>query len=306
MVTAPPEGANVLANTIQPTPSRRRSGAIRPMMETKQSPFRMIAKKLAGKRIGEFVRERRCIRYHLEELQDKGWQQSLLTGESVDNTGPVPWITYPAMAFLKGIITSDLKVFEYGCGNSSLWWSNRVSSVISVEHSVAWAEVVSKRAPPQLRIVLKQMNEAVEPSLVPMIAQFFATNPELPTSGHREHDVDNGLLCQEFAAYATEIGKYGPEHFDVVVIDGMARGLCAWMATKYIKKSGFIVFDNSDRWQYNCAFKILAEHGFKRIDFHGPGPGRAIDWCTTIYLRSLDTIPSVGELNVGEEADLGW
>ena len=89
-----------------------------------------------------------------------------------------------------------------------------------------------------MRVVLKQMNDVADPGLLPVADAFFARNPDLPTSGHPPHDVDSGLLCREFVAYATEIGRHGKGHFDVVVIDGMARGLSTWMAVNYIKTTG--------------------------------------------------------------------
>ena len=50
----------------------------------------------------------------------------------------------------------------------------------------------------------------------------------------------------------------------------MARGLSTWMAVNYIKDNGFIIFDNSDRWQYNFTSKFY-QFSFKRINFHGWG-----------------------------------
>ena len=75
----------------------------------------------------------------------------------------------------------------------------------SVEHDARWAEKVSNRAPPRLRVVLKQMNDVADPGLLPVADAFFARNPDLPTSGHPPHDVDSGLLCREFVAYGPKL-----------------------------------------------------------------------------------------------------
>lgn len=36
-----------------------------------------------------------------------------------------------------------MKIFEYGSGNSTLWWSEKVDSIISVEHDKQCFEKVS-------------------------------------------------------------------------------------------------------------------------------------------------------------------
>jgi hypothetical protein len=54
---------------------------------------------------------------------------------SVDADGqPIPWITYPAIEFLKQLDFSDKTVFEYGCGGSTVFWGRVAASVTSVEH----------------------------------------------------------------------------------------------------------------------------------------------------------------------------
>jgi len=67
-------------------------------------------------------------------LTKRGWFQSL-DGVPRNNEGPVPWITYPAFRQLQRMIKPGLKVFEYGCGASSLWWADHAAEVTSVEHT---------------------------------------------------------------------------------------------------------------------------------------------------------------------------
>lgn len=51
---------------------------------------------------------------------------------------PVPWYTYPAIDFIKQLDLSDKTVFEYGCGNSSVFWGGTAEKVISVESDEKW------------------------------------------------------------------------------------------------------------------------------------------------------------------------
>lgn len=63
---------------------------------------------------------------------------------SVDRAGqPIPWYTYPATEFLSHLDLSLFKVFEYGSGNSTLWWSRRVEKVTSVEDDEAWFKKIT-------------------------------------------------------------------------------------------------------------------------------------------------------------------
>src|SRR2546423_6005291 len=53
-----------------------------------------------------------------------GYLKSAAAMRSIDAAGnPLPWITYPAIEFLKQLDLSDKTVFEYGCGGGApLFW----------------------------------------------------------------------------------------------------------------------------------------------------------------------------------------
>ena len=68
-------------------------------------------------------------------LGPKGWFESVRTRESVDGSGPCPWITYPALKVLGRIIRPNYRVLECGSGSSSLWWRARVRELVTVAHA---------------------------------------------------------------------------------------------------------------------------------------------------------------------------
>lgn len=81
-------------------------------------------------------------------LREKGWFQSERRGVPVDYNGePTPWYTYPMIDFLEPRLGGTLRVFEYGGGYSTLWYADRVASVVAVEDSKKWAEIVTERLP---------------------------------------------------------------------------------------------------------------------------------------------------------------
>jgi hypothetical protein len=69
-------------------------------------------------------------------------------GESVDaHLKPIPWYTYPAIEYLKQIDFSDKAVFEFGSGNSTLFWAQRCKTIVSVEDNVAWYDTIRPQCP---------------------------------------------------------------------------------------------------------------------------------------------------------------
>ena len=172
--------------------------------------------------------------YREGPLKDDGWFRSFREKESVDAQGnPIPWITYPAIEFLDKRINKQLSVFEYGCGNSTLWWASRVKEVISVEHDKRWYEKFAPIVPRNVTI--------------------------------------NHVALEYGGAYAKEIAAY-KKQFDIIVIDGRDRVNCAISALDSIKSNGVIIFDNSDRREYERGMKLLQHNGFRKIEFIGMCP----------------------------------
>lgn len=230
----------------------------------------------------------------LEAFRDQyltltGWLRSVAQREIVDLDGPVPWFTYPASRFLARIVRQDWKVFEYGAGASSVWWAARVDEVASVEHNVEWVERVRAMAP--------SATIATAPEGAPVLAEgaddigaFFDLGLHEILTQDEGHNQRSGLHWRPFAGYASQIAAYPKGSFDVIVVDGMARSLTAWMASRWLKPEGLIVFDNSDRDTYKPGYELLLKAGFVRIDFWGPGPLNPYEWCTSIFVRSLKAL----------------
>ena len=74
-------------------------------------------------------------------LKESGWLKSRNAGVPVDKQDrPLPWFTYPSIDFLKDRVSKEMDVFEYGAGNSTLWWADRVGQVVTCEHDENWYE----------------------------------------------------------------------------------------------------------------------------------------------------------------------
>ena len=99
-------------------------------------------------RLGKILRVMQIL------LARRGYWQSLVQGLPVDaQSGPLPWMTYPAIDHLSRLDFSGADVLEYGCGNSSLWWAARAAQVTSVEGRAEWATQMRAKAPANLQIL---------------------------------------------------------------------------------------------------------------------------------------------------------
>lgn len=89
-------------------------------------------------------------------LSASGWLNSIRLGRPVNAEGlPIPWYTYPAIDFLDQIVKPDWSVFEWGSGNSTLWWSSKVKSVVSVEDDQKWYHDVAGRVPANTKVLYR-------------------------------------------------------------------------------------------------------------------------------------------------------
>jgi hypothetical protein len=215
-------------------------------------------------------------------LQEHGWFNDF----PCDEEGITPWMTFPAIAFLKDILSKETKVFEYGCGYSTIFFNNNVGETVSVEHDIGWVERV-KSTVPDANIHVVDQNAKVHDDAEILVNEFIQ-NFVQTCSDDRDHDVRHGLINNEFAGYASTIFNYPKGYFDVIVVDGMARALSGVLAVERARDDTLIILDNSDRWQYNNLQQYLIDKGYKRIDFWGPGWNNYHAWCTSIFCKDFN------------------
>lgn len=72
---------------------------------------------------------------------------------------PIPWYTYPAVEFFGQLDARGLRIFEFGCGHSSLFWAHKGADVFAVEHDRAWFEKMSAMSARLKQLVLRESIE---------------------------------------------------------------------------------------------------------------------------------------------------
>ena len=185
-------------------------------------------------------------------LHDYGWWKSYKKGLPIDKDGnPIPWITYPFIEFINGRLNKILEVFEWGSGNSTLWYASKVKALTSVEHDKKWFEKIKNSMPDNVKIFYQ----------------------ELAYGG-------------KYSKYPNIIGK----NFNIIIVDGRDRVNCLRNAIDAITKDGVIILDDSERKQYKKGIHFLVKNEFKRIDFWGFSPGLFYRKCTSIFYKSKNCL----------------
>jgi hypothetical protein len=103
-------------------------------------PFKRAAKRLHRSRATPVHWPRAARVCHILTI-DYGYLKTVARNECVDADGhPIPWYTYPALEYIRQLDFRHRAVFEYGSGNSTLFWSAIAGQVVSVEHDREWFE----------------------------------------------------------------------------------------------------------------------------------------------------------------------
>lgn len=78
-------------------------------------------------------------------LWDFGFFNTVDLHKPVDKyLNPIPWLSYPSIEFLNRLDYSKKTIFEFGAGNSSLYFSNLGAKVFSVEDNADWYKELIK------------------------------------------------------------------------------------------------------------------------------------------------------------------
>jgi len=190
--------------------------------------------------------------YKNSQLSEEGWFRSYFERRPCDLEGkPLPWMTYAFIRFISKRINSEMTIFEYGCGSSTLWWADRVQKVISCEHDKDWYEKMIVNLPDNVQL--------------------------------------NYISLKYNGEYSKKILEYQNE-FDIIVIDGRDRVNCALNCINALKRDGVIIWDDTSRSCYQEGYDFLVKHHFKRLDLEGMSPGNLNLSSVSIFYRDNNCV----------------
>lgn len=178
---------------------------------------------------------------------ETGWLTSYSKKEPVDSSNkPLPWMTLSFIKFIEPRLTTDFSVFEYGSGNSTLYFSSKVKSVTSLEHNREWLDKTKSK---------------------------IAANVEL---------IFNEFPSNEYSA---SIGRTGHK-YDIIIDDAMDRVNVIHSSIQSLTERGVFILDDSEREEYKIGIDYLLNNGFKKLDFWGLAPGVLFNKCTTVFYKT--------------------
>jgi hypothetical protein len=184
-------------------------------------------------------------------LRRAGWQRSAHARRSVDAAGdPLPWLTYPAITWLRSRVDRIDSVLEFGAGGSTLWFANIGSRVVSIEHDRGWVE--------ELR------------------ARFDLDGVRLVR------------VPEDETGYLSGLDEVSGERFDLVLIDGIHRVASAKAALRVMSEGALLCLDDSQRREYGPIIAELHALGYRSIGFVGFAPIVEEEKETRFFSRRLD------------------
>lgn len=172
---------------------------------------------------------------HKGYLASIGWFRSFDQQQSLDRDGkPLPWLTYSFIDFITPRLTQMQSIFEYGSGNSTLFYSKYVKKVVAVEHDQSWFNKLSAVKPENVELIFSNL----EPG----------------------------------GAYSRQAMQSG-EKYDIMIIDGRDRVNCCRNSINALAPGGVLVLDDAERAKYSGVYSFMKEAGYKELTFSGISPG---------------------------------
>lgn len=183
----------------------------------------------------------------------ESWIKSFQSGLPQDQNGNfLPWYSYPAIDYLKRFIKPSDMIFEFGSGCSTIFYASQAKHVTSIETNPRWYKIS------QGLLEAKQLTD------------------------YQITLMENGIINNEYQIFP---GNF-KNKFDVIVIDSIKRYQCALNCLGYLKESGAIILDDSQRENYKKIFQYFEKKGYKSKIFEGIEPGKLKIKKTTIFFKN--------------------
>lgn len=182
-----------------------------------------------------------------------------------------PWFSFPSIEYLTRLSSPDMRVLEFGCGYSTIWWGQRVAHVTSIERSSHWIAEVK-------HALSKHTMTNVD--VVHFLEFAGITEEEIQASSDPIH---LAAIIQRYVS----AGQKQTELYDVIVIDDIFRNEAAAAAIAQLKPGGILVLDDSERPRYGQTCELFKRMGWSFASFYGAVPYHFHEKQTTIWHKPI-------------------
>jgi hypothetical protein len=172
-------------------------------------------------------------------------------------------MTWEEGELLDSYLTKETEMLEWGCGGSTLKFSEKVKSYDSIEHNLEWYNKLKPILPTNVSLYHVPMNSPnlrdtkLDKSSINVLSPCIKKDPQCyvkdnivfknTRSGHDWHQYIN------YINFPKTLNKT----YDIILIDGRARVNCAYKALSLLKENGKVIFhdfsgtrEEGGRWYY--------------------------------------------------------
>ena len=129
-----------------------------------------------------------------------------------------PWLTRQSVHILADLLQDTDTGLEFGSGRSTIWFAQRTSRVISIEHDFKWYQSVGQK--------IQDLN--------------------------LESKIDY-RYCDNIVDYVGQIDSLEDNSIDYCLIDGKARDECTLKVLPKLKHEGILIIDNINLYLPNAS-----------------------------------------------------
>ena len=138
------------------------------------------------------------------------------------------------------------KVLEWGSGTSTLYFSKIVNQFVSIEHNMEWYNFVSAQITDNTECYYVaphdfKNDEELDKNVPDLLCR--ANDPVL-VDGITHWNTREGFDWHCGIDYIRKPLELEYRDYDVVIVDGRCRTMCAYIAKYLIKDGGYLIFDD--------------------------------------------------------------
>lgn len=160
-----------------------------------------------------------------------------------------PWFTFDATRAIRRRLPSTARVYEFGAGNSTIYWARHATSVCSVESNPQWVQLLTSK-----------------------LAELALENVQV-------------VAAVDQPGYVESIHSWPHEYFDLIVVDGDFRRECVLASIGHLKPGGMLVVDNTDWHWFRSEPLAGIPPAWLRLAYPGYAPLIGHKSETTLFVR---------------------